>query len=92
MAVDLGDNGKTIVVMVGQEVVVTVPNPSERELSREMVRCSNLAVLGPLASAQPAPHLISVLQVPFKALEVGSATITAVGLLPLSVVVEVVSA
>jgi hypothetical protein len=90
--VGLGDNGTTVVVGVGQELVVTLPNPSEREMTREMVKSSNFSVLELLAEDQPAGQFVAVLRVPFRALRVGSARVTATGTVPFAVKIEVVAA
>jgi hypothetical protein len=88
----LGDNGTTVVVLVGQELVVVLPNPSEREITREMVKSSNLTVLELVPGAQPAGQFVALLRVPFRALQVGSARVTATGTAPFTLQVEVVAA
>jgi hypothetical protein len=77
--VGIGDNGTTVTVDVGQVVVVTLPNPSEREIAREMVESSNPAVLQLALEEQPAGQFVAVLRVPFRALHAGIATVTATG-------------
>jgi len=92
VTVGLGDDGTTVVVGVGQELVVTLPNPSEREMTREMVKSSNFSVVELLAEDQPAGQFVAVLRVPFRALRVGTAMVTATGTVPFTVKIDVVAA
>ncbi|MGH7608814.1 MAG: hypothetical protein ACREOD_02555 [Candidatus Dormibacteria bacterium] len=86
---DLGDNGQTVTLGLGQDVLVTVPNPSERDISRETVSSSNTAVLGSLLSAGTFGGSKAVMRVPFEALQAGSATLSATGPFQFTVQVEV---
>jgi len=79
VTVGIGDNGATVVVGVGQILVVILPNPSEREIAHELVESSNPAVLELTPEEQPAGQLVAVLRVPFRALRTGIATVTATG-------------
>jgi hypothetical protein len=79
LTVGIGDNGATVVVDVGQILVVTLPNPSEREINHDMVESSNPAVLQLTPQEQPAGQFVALLRVPFRALRAGVATITATG-------------
>lgn len=80
-----------MIVDVGQVLVVTLPNPSEREIARETVKSSNLSVLQLVPEAQPVGQFVALLRVPFRAIQVGSATVTATGMAPFALKVEVVS-
>jgi hypothetical protein len=90
MTVGIGDNGATVVVDVGQILVVKLPNPSEREITHEMVESSNPAVLQLTPQEQPAGQFVAVLKVPFRALHTGSATVTATGPAAFAMQVKVV--
>jgi hypothetical protein len=92
VTVGIGDNGATVVVAVGQILVVTLPNPSERELTREMVESSNPAVLQLTPQEQPEGQFVALLRVPFRALRTGSATVTATGAAAFALQVKVVAA
>ncbi len=87
VAVGLGNNHQTVTVQVGEEVLVTVPSPAERELSRESVRCSNPAVLQQQLSSGSRGVPSGVLRVPFVARSDGSATLSATG--PVAFTIEV---
>ncbi|MGA7172922.1 MAG: hypothetical protein WCB86_09800 [Candidatus Dormiibacterota bacterium] len=91
VSVGAGDNGRTVVLNVGAELMVSLPNPSERELSDEMVRSSDASILQLLSDTQGIGRSQSVLRVPFRALRVGWAEITATGKVPFGLQVEVVA-
>lgn len=76
---------------VGQELVLTLPNPSERDISRERVNSSDLSVLQVL-SVPGSIAESAVLRVDFRALQVGAAAVTAQGMFPYAVQVDVVAA
>ena len=92
VAVGIEDNGRTVIVAVGEDLVVTVPNPSERELGDEMVRSSVQSVLRLLSADESLGSSRAVLRVPFRALRVGSVVITATGSVHLAVQVKVEAA
>ncbi|MGA8207553.1 MAG: hypothetical protein WB801_02160 [Candidatus Dormiibacterota bacterium] len=91
VTVGLGDNGTTVVVQVGQELVVTLPDPSERELTHELVKSSDIAVLRLIPATQPQGQLVALVRVIFRAEQVGVATVTASGTVPFRLQVEVVA-
>jgi len=91
VTVELGNNGQTVDIAVGQELMLVLPNPSERDMSREMVQCSNSSVLQLLSGEQSLGATLAVLRVPFRALRTGTATVSATGLVPFAVQVDVIA-
>lgn len=91
ITVGSGDNGRTVVLVVGENLVVTLPNPSEREITHEMVRSSDLSILELLSADQSMGSSMAVLRVPFRALRVGMTAVRATGVVPFEIQVEVVA-
>lgn len=91
VTVDSQDNGSTISLQVGQELVVDISSPAQGESGSQTARSSDLDVLRSLEADQPGSGVVGLRQVTFKALTVGSALVTATGEEPFSVQVEVVS-
>lgn len=85
------DNGSTLELQVGQELLVDLPSAPSGESSTAAARSSDLSVLRSLAAAQPGVGLVTLAQVPFRALAVGAATVTVTGSSPFSVQIVVVA-
>lgn len=87
----VGDGGTIVVLDVWQELMVTVPDPAEREIARETVDSSDLSILRLLPGGSSGRAPTSVLRVPFLALRAEIASITAGGSVPFAFQVEVVT-
>jgi len=86
------NDGSTIVLQVGQELVVDLPNAPAGDSGTESARSSDLAVLRSLTADQPGAEIARLPQAHFQALSVGTATVSTTGEDSFSVLVEVLSA
>lgn len=91
MKVGLGQNGGSVVLKVGQKLLLTLPRPNSRELGNEIVRSSDEAVLLLESDTQPAGRLPAVLEAPFQALRPGRSMVTVGGQVGYQLLVEVVA-
>ncbi len=85
IAVGQSDNGRSITVLAGDTVVLTLPNPSTRELAQEIVTDSNEAVLRQLKMDVALPQIGDLVNARFQAMEPGTAVLTTEGESPFTV-------
>lgn len=82
-------NDGTVVLKVGQKLLVTLPRSNERELGDELVRSSDQSVLQLENQGGSGGSLPSVLQAPFLALRPGRSTVSVSGQADYRLLVEV---
>jgi len=85
ISVGQSDNGRSVTVLSGDTVVLTLPNPSHRELAQEIVTDSNVAVLRQVKMDVALPQIGDLVNARFQAMEPGTAVLTTEGESPFTV-------
>lgn len=87
MSVGLAQNGGSVVLTVGQRLLLVLPRPNGRELGDEIVQSSNESVLELQVTGAGAPA--ADLEEPFRAIQPGTSLVTVSGELGYRLLVEV---
>jgi hypothetical protein len=90
--VGVSDNHHTVELEAGATLVLTLPRLAERELGAPLIRSSDTAVLRPVAGPLQTGRPGAVLVVYFRAVGPGTALIRATGMLPFTLLVQVLPA